>query len=73
MTSSVLIGALGKHGVTVFHPMGESFDPNRHEAVFHAPKEGGKDGEVMMVQSKGVELNGRVLRAAQVGVVNNPS
>jgi len=49
----------------------EKFDPNRHEAVFQAPQPGKEDGTVFHTQQKGYSLNGRVLRAAQVGVVKN--
>jgi len=34
--------------------------------------EGAENGIVSMTQQKGYELNGRVIRAAQVGVVKNP-
>ncbi|KAL4941393.1 hypothetical protein BDV06DRAFT_223149 [Aspergillus oleicola] len=47
------------------------FDPKIHEATFMTKVEGKEDGEIMYTQSKGFMLNGRVLRAAKVGVVKN--
>lgn len=64
---------LKKHGLERFDPVeaGEKFDPNKHEAVFQAPQKDKGDGEVFYTQQKGFLLNGRVLRAAKVGVVKN--
>jgi len=75
LTDGVLLGTLKRHGVTQFDPAkdGEKFDPNRHEAVFQSPMEGKEDDLVFHTQQKGYLLNGRVLRAAQVGVVKNSS
>ncbi|KAF3933358.1 hypothetical protein ABW19_dt0204228 [Dactylella cylindrospora] len=71
MTETVLMGTLEKHGLVRFDPMGEKFNPNMHEATFEAPMEGKEPGSVFHVQSKGFSLNGRVLRAARVGVVKS--
>jgi molecular chaperone GrpE len=66
LTEQVLLDTLKKHGVTRFDPAAEGakFDPNRHEAVFHAPAEGKEDGVVFHTQQKGFDLNGRVLRVS---------
>ncbi|KAK6528324.1 Mitochondrial matrix cochaperone [Arthrobotrys megalospora] len=69
MTETVLMGTLKRHGLERFDPTGEKFNPNMHEATFEAPMEGKEPGTVFHVQSKGFSLNGRVLRAARVGVV----
>jgi molecular chaperone GrpE len=73
LTESMLMSTVEKHGLTRFDPAvaGEKFDPNMHEAVFQAPQPGKEDGLVFHTQQKGYSLNGRVLRAAQVGVVRN--
>lgn len=73
MTESILMGTLKKHGLERFDPMedGRKFDPKVDEAVFMAPMQGKENGDVMHTQSKGFTLNGRVLRAAKVGVVKN--
>jgi len=71
MTDTILMSTLMKHGLERFSPHGEKFNPNEHEATFMAPHEGKEDNTVSHVQQKGFKLNGRVLRAAKVGVVKN--
>ncbi|KAL5336447.1 GrpE-domain-containing protein [Aspergillus crustosus] len=78
MTQHILLNTLQKHGLQQFNPSEpaddgkpQKFDPNRHEATFMTKVEGKENGEIMYTQSKGFTLNGRVLRAAKVGVVKN--
>ncbi|KAI5293058.1 Mitochondrial matrix cochaperone, partial [Ascosphaera acerosa] len=78
MTERVLFATLKKHGVERYDPLEpaadgkpQKFDPALHEATFQAPAPGKQDGEIMYTQTKGFLLNGRVLRAAKVGVVKN--
>ncbi|KAM5439414.1 GrpE, mitochondrial [Microsporum ferrugineum] len=77
MTEGILMNTLKKHGVVRFDPselidgQPQKFDPSRHEALFMSPMEGKQDGEILHVQNKGFTLNGRILRAAKVGVVKN--
>jgi molecular chaperone GrpE len=73
MTESILMSTLKKHGLERFDPSVESekFDPNQHEATFMTPMEGKEHNTVFHTQQKGFKLNGRVLRAAKVGVVKN--
>ncbi|PKY01657.1 GrpE-domain-containing protein [Aspergillus campestris IBT 28561] len=78
MTQNILMNTLQKHGLQRFDPSApteegktQKFDPNLHEATFMAKAEGKEDGDIMYTQSKGFMLNGRVIRAAKVGVVNN--
>ncbi|KAL6867964.1 GrpE domain-containing protein [Trichoderma novae-zelandiae] len=71
MTEGILIQTLAKHGLERVEPEGDKFNPNEHEATFMAPQPGKEDNTVFFVQQKGFKLNGRVLRAAKVGVVKN--
>jgi len=73
MTDEILMSTLKKHGLERFDPSAEGlkFDPNVHEAVFQTPQPDKEDGTVFHTQQKGFLLNGRVLRAAKVGVVKN--
>lgn len=73
MTESILMATLKKHGLERFDPLeeGRKFDPRLDEATFMTKVEGKEDGDVFHTQSKGFTLNGRVLRAAKVGVVKN--
>ncbi|KAF2017055.1 mitochondrial co-chaperone GrpE [Aaosphaeria arxii CBS 175.79] len=73
LTETILMSTLKKHGLERFDPAveGEKFNPNIHEAVFQTPQPDKEDGIVFHTQQKGFRLNGRVLRAAKVGVVKN--
>ncbi|PNS16747.1 hypothetical protein CAC42_4711 [Sphaceloma murrayae] len=73
MTETILMSTLKKHGLERFDPSaeGEKFDPNKHEATFQVPQPDKEDGICFHTQQKGFSLNGRVLRAAKVGVVKN--
>lgn len=73
MTEGILMNTLKKHGLERFDPSVESekFNPNEHEATFMTPMADKEDGTVFHTQSKGFKLNGRVMRAAKVGVVKN--
>ncbi|KAL4968471.1 mitochondrial nucleotide exchange factor MGE1 [Aspergillus stella-maris] len=78
MTQNILLNTLQKHGLERFDPgeptedgKPQKFDPKIHEATFMTKVEGKEDGEIMYTQSKGFTLNGRILRAAKVGVVKN--
>lgn len=71
MTDTILMNTLKKHGLERFDPDGTKFDPNMHEATFMTPQPDKEDGVVFYTQQKGFLLNGRVLRAAKVGVVKN--
>ncbi|KAE8444430.1 hypothetical protein EG329_000521 [Mollisiaceae sp. DMI_Dod_QoI] len=73
MTENILMATLKKHGLERFDPSveGEKFNPNEHEATFMTPMQGKEDNTVFHTQQKGFKLNGRILRAAKVGVVKN--
>ena len=74
MTEEILMATLKRHGLERFDPAeqeGTKFDPNKMEATFQAPQPGKEEGSVFYTQAKGFLLNGRVLRAAKVGVVKN--
>lgn len=52
-----------------FEPVGEKFDPNRHQAVTVVPPaEGQESGTVATVFQKGWMIQERVLRPAMVAV-----
>ena len=68
MTESALMQTLARHGVQRFDPINERFNPNEHEATFKTPMPDKEENTIINVQQKGFRLNGRVLRAAKVGV-----
>lgn len=68
MTYDQILGELRKFGLEQISAVGESFDPNRHEAIARVAWEGKPEGTVLAENSKGYLLNGRLLRPAQVTV-----
>lgn len=65
-----LQGVLEKLGVTEIDPMGETFDPERHNAVLHIEDENLGESVVSQVFQKGFLLGNRVIRFATVQVAN---
>ncbi|KAF9095654.1 Mitochondrial matrix cochaperone [Mortierella sp. AD031] len=71
MTRDELLKTFKRYGVESFDPMNEKFDPNLHQANFQVPMPGKEPGTVFDVQKIGFMIKGRVLRPAQVGVVQS--
>ena len=65
-TLRLLDEALTASGVREINPVGQPFDPNRHEALSLVPAPGVAAHTVLEVVQKGYELNDRLLRAAKV-------
>lgn len=63
-----LLAIFEKHNISRIVPLGEPFDPNRHEAVFEVPNSAYPAGTVAQVLQPGYQLNDRLLRPAMVGV-----
>ena len=59
---------LERGGVMIVDPLGEPFDPSKHEALAMVPNEEVEPNSVMEVVQKGYLLNERVVRAARVVV-----
>ncbi|PTX46175.1 molecular chaperone GrpE [Gemmobacter caeni] len=72
LTLRELLGVLNKHGISLIVPeVGESFDPQMHQAMFEAPLPGTKAGQIIQVLTEGFMIHDRLLRPAQVGVSSN--
>lgn len=72
LTLRELTNVLKKHGVDEINPaVGETFDPQQHQAMFEAPLPGTKAGQIIQVLGVGFMLHDRLLRPAQVGVSSN--
>lgn len=65
-TLQLLAKALERLGLTPIDPVGEPFDPGRHEAMLAQESATAKPGTVLQVVQTGYELNGRVIRPARV-------
>lgn len=64
------VHAMEKSGMTEINPVGEKFDPTRHQAIAMVPaQEGQTSGQVAQVFQRGWLISDRVLRAAMVSVV----
>ena len=65
-TLRLLDDAFAASGIREINPVGQPFDPNRHEALSLVPGQGVAPNTVLEVVQKGYELNDRLLRAAKV-------
>ena len=74
LTLRELLSIFSKHGISPITPeVGETFDPQMHQAMFEAPVPGTKAGEIIQVMTQGFMLHDRLLRPAQVGVSSTPA
>jgi len=60
------------NGLKVVDPIGQPFDPERHQAMSMVPSGEHQPGSVMAVMQKGYVLNDRLLRPALVAVSKAP-
>lgn len=73
LTRKSILDMLRKHGIERFDPTGEPFDPTLHEALYQVPIPGKEPGSVLDCSKVGYKIKGRLLRVAQVGVVQDAS
>lgn len=71
-TESELLKAFSQHGIQRFGAVGDTFDPNKYQAVFEAPSPDHEPGTVMDVTKLGYTFGDRILRPAEVGVSKAP-
>ncbi|HYF58239.1 MAG TPA: nucleotide exchange factor GrpE [Burkholderiaceae bacterium] len=67
-TLRLLASAFDRHKLQVIDPVGEKFDPNRHQAISMVPGGDVPANHVVTVLQKGYLINDRVLRPALVTV-----
>jgi molecular chaperone GrpE len=65
-TLKLLDRALDKASVKILEPVGDKFNPAKHEAVLMQPSDTSEPDRVLQVVQTGYELNGRLLRPARV-------
>lgn len=63
--------ALEKMGVKPVEAIGQTFDPQYHEAVMRVEDDGQPDNTIVEELQKGYMVNGRVVRPSMVKVVSN--
>ena len=67
-----LRAVVSRLGVETYGTAGEAFDPQQHEAIFHAPNPGGvADGTILDVVEVGYRLGDIELRPAKVVVAGS--
>ena len=64
--------AMGDHGLQTIDPAGESFDPEKHEAMTMLPSDQHDENTVIEVLEKGYQLHDRLIRPAKVVVSRKP-
>ena len=71
MVREQFFDVLKNNGLKPVEAIGQSFDPNIHEAFAQQEDSERENGEILLEYQKGYTLNGRLLRPAKVSVVNN--
>ena len=59
---------MARFNIKKIEPLGEKFDPNKHEALFEMPDESVPAGTIVQVVETGYSIADRVLRPAKVGI-----
>ena len=70
LTAKSTISIFEKLGIEEFGAVGETFDPNIHNAVLHGEDETKAEGEIVEVFQKGYKKGKRVIRFAMVKTAN---
>jgi len=68
MTMNMFMQVLEKNGLQQIDPLGEKFDPEKHQAISMTEAADAKSNTVVEVMQKGFLLNDRVVRPAMVVV-----
>lgn len=71
-TLKLLAKAFERLSISEINPLGEPFDPERHEAMLAQPSDTAEPNSVLKVVQRGYEINGRLLRPARVIVARAP-
>ena len=70
MTMTELLKIFTALGVEVFGNVGDTFDPNFHNAIMHTEDESFGENTISMVFQKGFKIGDKVVRFAMVQVAN---
>ena len=68
LTISMFVQVLEKNGLQQIDPLGDKFDPERHQAISMIAAENAESNTVIEVMQKGFLLNDRLVRPAMVVV-----
>ena len=70
LTMTELVKILNGLGVEIFGNVGDTFDPNLHNAVMHIDDESMEENTITQVFQKGFKLGEKIVRFAMVQVAN---
>ena len=70
MTMTELTKIFTALGVEIFGQVGETFDPNLHDAVMHTEDESFGENTISLVFQKGFKIGEKIVRFAMVQVAN---
>jgi len=68
LTMSMFVQVLEKNGLEQIDPLGDKFDPERHQAISMTEADNAESNTVIEVMQKGFSLNDRLVRPAMVVV-----
>ena len=68
LTMSMFVQVLQKNGLEQIDPLGEKFDPEKHQAISMTEADNAESNTVIEVMQKGFSLNDRLVRPAMVVV-----
>ena len=68
LTMNMLNQVLERTGLQQFDPLGEKFDPEKHQAISMVEVADAESGSIIQVMQKGFQLNERLIRPAMVVV-----
>jgi molecular chaperone GrpE len=68
LTMNMFVQVLERNGLQQIDPLGEKFDPERHQAISMIESPGAESNSVIEVMQKGFMLNERLVRPAMVVV-----
>ena len=68
----MLVKVMTDHGLQTIDPIGEAFDPEKHEAMTMVPSNEHDENTVIDVLEKGYQLHDRLIRPAKVVVSRKP-
>jgi molecular chaperone GrpE len=71
-TARELDQVFARHGISRIKSVGESLDPNRHQAMMEIPTADAEPGTIIEEMQPGYMMKDRLLRPALVGVAKKP-
>jgi molecular chaperone GrpE len=71
-TGRELESVFGRHGIEKVKALGETLDPNLHQAMMEVPHGEAEPGTIVQEMQAGYRIKDRLLRPALVGVAKKP-